>query len=274
MLEQPHVRELTAQPGDVIRARRLPFAGAKNFRDLGGYPSMDGRSVRWGVLYRSDALHKLTTTDLRYMSALGLDQIIDFRSSTETKKEPDRLPEELNSRLVKIPILDSSTDIFQNAGEEFVKVLKSIDAPKFMIDTNIQLATHFTPEMRKFIEILISSGGRPVLFHCAAGKDRTGFAAALILRLLGVQQEVVMEDYLLTNKYFYSVYRWSLTVLRLLRGKRAAASVRAFMLAEPAYLSAAFEAIDRVHGSFENYMSIGLALTANDVEHLKELYLE
>lgn len=274
MLEQVYVKGATAQEVNVLRERRLPFARVKNFRDLGGYPTCDGRSIRWGVLYRSDALHKLTDTDLRYLSALCLDRIIDFRASYEKEREPDRLPQELSGRLVEIPILDSSTELFQNSRQDFVRILKTVDAAKCMITTNVELGTRFTDEMRQFIDHLHSSNGRPTLFHCAAGKDRTGFAAAILLRLLGASQDVVMQDYLLTNQYFFASYGWSLKVMKLLKGRRFAESVRAFMIAEPAYLSAAFAAVDERYGSFECYVRNGLGLLRADVAHLQSLYLE
>ena len=274
MFEKTYLKGAVPQQANLSRMRRLSFSGAKNFRDLGGYQTTTGRTVRWGSLYRSDSLHKLTATDLRYLSALCLDQIIDLRSTYEKNQEPDQLPEELRHRLIHIPILDSSTGLFQNSRQEFVKIIPTIDASRFMIDTNIELATRFTPEMRQFIDLLCASGGRPVLFHCAAGKDRTGFAAAILLRLLGVPQEVVLDDYLLTNRYFFSAYRWSLGVMRVLKGRRFAESVREFMIAQPGYLGAAFAAIDEKYGSFECYVREGLGLAETDVAHLQSLYLE
>lgn len=274
MLEQMHVKGATAQEVNVLRERRLPFSRAKNFRDLGGYYTSDGRSVRWGALYRSDALHKLTDTDLRYLSALCLDRVIDFRANYEKEREPDRLPEELKSRLVEIPILDSSTELFQNSRQEFVRILKTVDASKCMINTNVELATRFTPEMRQLLDVLFSSKGRPVLFHCAAGKDRTGFAAAILLRLFGASQDVIMQDYLLSNQYFFSSYSWSLKVMQVLKGKRFAQAVRAVMMAETAYLGAAFASIDEKYGSFESYVRNGLGLSRADVARLQSLYLE
>jgi protein-tyrosine phosphatase len=274
MLEQMHVKGAAAQEVNVLRERRLPFARVKNFRDLGGYPGCDGRSVRWGALYRSDALHKITDADLRYLSALGLDRVIDFRANYEREREPDRLPEELRGRRVEIPILDSSTELFQNSRQEFARILKTVDASKCMIDTNVELATRFTPEMRQLLDILFSSNGRPVLFHCAAGKDRTGFAAAILLRLFGASQDVIMQDYLLSNQYFFSSYSWSLKIMKLLKGKRFAEAVRAFMMAETAYLGAAFAAIDEKYGSFEGYVRNGLGLSRSDVTRLQSLYLE
>jgi protein-tyrosine phosphatase len=274
MLDQVFYRKVVAEKTELQKTRRLPFSGAKNFRDLGGYQTLNRKTVRWGVLYRSDGLHKLTDADQKRLSALSLDRVIDFRAAHEKEREPDRLPADTNIRRVEIPILDSSTKVWHDSHEEFEQNLKNIDPAIYMIETNAELATRFTPEMRQFIRELLASNGQPVLFHCAAGKDRTGFAAAILLRLLGVPQAVVMEDYLLTNKYFLSAYRLNLLIAQLMKGKQFMSAVKAFMEANPAYLGAAFDAIDREHGSFETYVRNGLGLSKKESDHLKNLYLE
>ena len=257
------------------RKRRLDFSGAKNFRDLGGYRTVDGRAVLWGVLYRSDQLQKLTNSDINHLTSLTLDRIVDFRAKHEKEEAPDRIPANSDIRIVEIPILDSSTEIWRDSHDLFLKDnLRNIDPVKFMIETNIELATRFTPQMRQFFHELFSTGGRPLLFHCAAGKDRTGFAAATLLRILGVPMEVVMEDYLLSNQYYLSAYSWSLFLIRLMKGKRFSNVVKGFLEVVPAYLCAAFEAIDREFGSFEKYVRNGLGLTDQDIKHLRNLYLE
>jgi len=264
----------TVEKYSTVRKRRLPFSGAKNFRDLGGYQTIDGRTIRWRILYRSDSLHKLTETDLKQLTSLSLDRIIDFRAEHELVQEPDRLPANTGIRVVPIPILDSSTEIWRDSREQFVKDnLRNVDPTKYMIQTNIELATRFTPQMQVFIHGLSAANGRPVLFHCAAGKDRTGFAAAILLRMLGVPQKVVMEDYLLSNQYYLSAYKWDLALLQLVKGKRFAAVVKGFLEVRSAYLATAFEAIDYRFGSFEKYVRDGLGLAQSDIDHLKRLYL-
>jgi protein-tyrosine phosphatase len=226
------------------------------------------------VLYRSGSLHKLTDRDLTRLSGLDLEWIVDFRSSKEKEMEPDRLPASMAARLVEIPILDSSTQIYQSSRDEVVKQLKNIDPVQSLSATNRELATRFTAEMRKFIDLLLSSNGRPILFHCTAGKDRTGFAAAILLRILGVPQQVVMQDYLLTNQYFYIAHQWHLLLLRLWKGSQIAKVASGMMRADPSYLGAAFQTIEQNHGSFENYVHEALGLNTGDVDCLKNMYRE
>ncbi|HNA90550.1 MAG TPA: tyrosine-protein phosphatase, partial [Anaerolineales bacterium] len=110
--------------------------------------------------------------------------------------------------------------------------------------------------------------------HCTAGKDRTGFAAASLLRILGVSQEVILEDYLLTNHYLLSAYKWNLMFAGLVKGRHFANYIRGFLQAHPDYLTAAFKAAEQAHGSFEDYVRAGLGLNDKDVNRLKDMYLE
>jgi protein-tyrosine phosphatase len=252
--------------------RRFPFAKAKNFRDLGGYPTADGRTVRWSVVYRSDSLHKLTENDLKLISSLNLSRVFDFRSEHEAECEPDRLPEGV--QLILLPILDSSTKVWHEQRDEMVKNMNVLNPADYMLATNTELGTKFTSEYKRFYQELLTSNGSPILFHCAAGKDRTGFAAATLLRILGVPQDVVMQDYLLTNHYFLDVYKWRLFVGSILKGRKFTDGIRGFMKADVTYLTAAFDALEKEHGSFEKYVRDGLGLNEHDVERLKKYYLE
>ncbi|MGZ9222784.1 MAG: tyrosine-protein phosphatase [Anaerolineales bacterium] len=275
MFEEIYFERQNVEQYIQARERRLPFAGAKNFRDLGGYQTTDARTIRWGKLYRSDSLHKLTPADLKRLTSLSLDRIIDFRADHEIAEEPDRLPAGTESRVVRISILDSSTQIWRDSREQFIKGnLQNVDPVHFMIQTNMDLGTRFTPQMQTFVQEVLSANGYPLLFHCAAGKDRTGFAAAILLRILGIPQPAVMEDYLLSNQYYLSAHKWNLTLLQLAKGKSFASVVKGFLEVRPAYLATAFEAIDYKYGSFKYYVRNELGLTLKDIEQLKMLYLE
>ena len=252
--------------------RHLPFSKVGNFRDLGGYPSQDGRSVRWQVLYRSGSLHKPTDHDLQKLASLNLSHVFDFRSEHEVEREPDRLPDGV--KLISLPMLDSSTKVWHEQRDEMVKKMKEINPAEYMLATNRELASKFTPEYRRFFHEILASNGAPILFHCAAGKDRTGFAAAVLLRILGVPMEVIMQDYLLTNRYLLDVYKWNLLLGTFLKGKSFTDGIRGFMKADESYLNTAFTTLENTHGSFEKYVRDGLELNEHDIERLKNLYLE
>lgn len=257
------------------KKRYLNFSGTRNFRDLGGYQAADGRTTRWKVLYRSDHLHKLNDNDFKYLAALRLDKIIDFRAEHEKEVEPDRIPANMDVRLVDIPILDGSTELWRNSRDKFVNDnMKNIDPAKFMTKTSVELATRFTPKMRRFVQELLSSKGYPVLFHCAAGKDRTGYAAAILLRILDVPMNVIVQDYLISNQYYLSSYEWNLKVLRVIKGAKFAEVVKGFLEVQSVYLATSFETIDHEFGSFDEYVRNGLDLTEKDIEALKRFYLE
>ena len=273
MLEEIYLEKDLAEQYFERNARRLAFSGARNFRDLGGYQTLDGQSVRWELLYRSDSLHKLTDADLRRLSALFLDKIIDFRAEHEKEQEADRLPEDMDIHRIGIPILDSTTEIWRDSRDEFVKQLKAIDPAAYMKKTNVELATRFTPEYRRFMEEVFSANGRPILFHCAAGKDRTGFAAAILLRILGVPPQAIMVDYLLSNEYYLSSYNWNLMFLRAFRGRRFASVMKGFLEVRSEYLSAALDAIDHEYGSFNDYVRDGLGLVEGDIRWIRKVYL-
>jgi protein-tyrosine phosphatase len=274
MYEEARIERVIVDQTAKPQQRHLDFDSTKNFRDLGGYRTVDGKTLRWELLYRSGGLHKLTDRDLQHLSALSLNRVIDFRSEYEKGLEPDRLPIEASIQRVEIPILDASTAVVQDSRDEFVRNLRTIDPVKYMLETYVGFVMQFTPAFQQFIRELAFAEGRPVLFHCTAGKDRTGYASAILLRMLGVPHETVTEDYLLSNDHFYAGHKWNLMLARLLKGKRFADSIKGFMIADPRYLSAAFETIDREYGSFENYIRDGLGLSTADVEHFKAIYLE
>jgi len=152
--------------------------------------------------------------------------------------------------------------------------LDGLDAAAMMIDANRRLATEFTPSYRRFIQEVLAADGAPVLFHCTAGKDRTGFAAAIVLRLLGVPEESIVADYLRSNAYSLAAHRRDLLLLRLMWGPAASALVRGLLGVDQAYLRAAFEAIDREYGSFEAYVRDGLGLGPAEIARLRAALLE
>ncbi len=234
-----------------------------------------GQTICRGLLYRSANLHNLTDKDLQRLDRLSLKRVIDFRADFEKANEPDRLPMDSNIQILEIPILDTSTDVALSL-EQQIKAGKvdDINPTKLLIDANIQLATEFTPQYRRFVREVLAANGQPILFHCTAGKDRTGFAAAILLRILGVPQETVMFDYLLSNQYYFKPLRRNLIMIALAKGLKTACVIAGFLEVKASYLATAFETINWQYGSFDQYVHQGLGLTQEQVEHLQMLYLQ
>ena len=263
-------------PAEREAHRLLNFGGIHNFRDLGGYATGDGHRVRWGRLYRSGSLHEATNADLQALEGLGLAYLIDFRSDAEKAEEPVRLPDPPGLTLVEIPILDEGNSAM--VGEVIERVesgdFSGFDPGQFMLAANRQFGGQFTPQFGQFVRQVLDAGGSPVAWNCSAGKDRTGFASAILLRLLGVPMDTVMADYMASLEPALEARRGQLRLLRLFKGDEAADKLGLMMGVEEAWLQAAFDEIDTRWGSFERYVDEGLQLTPDDLATLRAALLE
>ena len=266
-------RPIPANLSENLRedTRKLPFTGAHNFRDLGGYKTSDGKTVKWGKVYRSDNLHSLTDEDLKYMERLNLKSVVDFRSDEERNEEPDRLTPDMTPILLPIK--------FEPEGvtETLVRDLTfgDLDSSNLLRDFNVILVKEFTEEYKEFFRYIVDNGGEPFVLHCTAGKDRAGFGSAMILTVLGVPREKIIEDYLLTNTYVSDHVDRKLLETELKTFFRADSdNLRKINLVEERYIQAAFDTIDSHWGGMDQYISEGLNLTEEDINKIKDYYLE
>jgi protein-tyrosine phosphatase len=266
--------QLPAEQRDAHRL--LNFEGIANFRDLGGYPAAGDRQVKWGLLYRSGTFAHSSRADLQGLQRLQLSSLIDFRSSMEKEEEPNQLPDPAGFTLVEIPILDDGNKALVGEIMERVETgdFEGFDPNLAMEQANRQFAAEFTPQFRQFIHTLVEAGGDPVVWHCSAGKDRTGFASAILLRILGVPEDVVMEDYMASRLHALEARSNQLRLLRLFKGDEAADKLTVMMGVEESWLEAAFEEINLEWGSFDNYVHQGLELSDKDIRQLRSLLLE
>jgi len=230
-----------------------------NFRDLSLHvrPRIPFRA---GTLFRSDHLGALDTDDARQIQALGIRRVLDFRGADERLSAACALPDvAVHSLAIEPTIIQRLTDILAT-GEK----LAPSDVVALMQDTYRGFVNPNTPRFAEFFGHLLASN-EPTVFHCTAGKDRTGFAAALVLRALGATHDEVMRDYLLTNERLRppteARHAMPPEVIDVLWGVR------------PEFLQAAFEAVDREYGSLEGYFREGLGLRDAERERLRALYL-
>lgn len=175
----------------VSPVRIVPFEGVLNFRDLGGYETLDGRATRWGRLFRSDAMHDLTDEDLLAFRSLGLSSVVDLRSAAEVART-GRGPLELESlRFVNSPVLsDAETE---EPREE------SVFDESYLARRYLQYLDVGGPAFIVAIKEMTVEENYPLVFNCFLGKDRTGVLAALVLSCLGVDRETIVADYALTH---------------------------------------------------------------------------
>jgi protein-tyrosine phosphatase len=242
------------------RLRR--FEAIDNFRDFGDYAGVAGRHVRPGRLFRSAHQARATEADLAALAALDLGVVVDLRRPSERRGQPNRRPEGFAARLI-----ESAHD---DGGEApHMTFLKTADLTEdsgraFMTDTYRRLpfeASHIDL-FRRYFEALAESD-RPVLIHCAAGKDRTGLLAALTHHLLGVGHDDLMADYLLTNTAVDLEGQAGFVAERLkaMTGRSAShAAVVAFLGVAPAFLDAAMAEMTAVHGSVDGYLVEALGI--------------
>lgn len=267
-----HYFRLSDQHGNeaVAGERKLGMQGTPNFRDFGGYRTADGRQVKWGYLYRSGQLSGLTDQDVALLASLELDLVCDFRREDEQQASPSRLPDTPAPKVLSLPITPGSNQAALVPGE--LNLGGSQAMFDFMVDINRdfvegQAATY----ARMFREILAKPDAR-FLVHCAAGKDRTGFAAAVMLLVLGVPVEQVMQDYMLTNRFYNP--RDELPRLRIKYGLEDVpeAAVLPMLEVHEAYLARALAAI-QAYGEVEDYLADRLGIGSAERDELRRRYL-
>ena len=180
--------------------RRVVLEGAVNFRDIGGYKTNDGREVKWGKVFRSDGLARLTEKDHLALLRIGIERVFDFRTSAEVSEAPDKLPEDGSITHVNLPVTHGKFD-FVDAMTRLKQGDSSWLTPDFMVNGYIRNIEEFASVWGEVINCVADSKGQAQLFHCTGGKDRTGTCAALILLMLGVDEETVIKDHQLSNTY-------------------------------------------------------------------------
>jgi protein-tyrosine phosphatase len=237
--------------------------GASNLRDLGGWPTGDGRRVRFGRIYRSAALNALTPGDLHTLEALHLRHICDLRGDGEREKFPSRVPPGATVHALGIaPTIGASLrDLVAN------HAATAEDVMQVMQQAYSAYASDWHHRYRAMFDLLLrDEDDGALLFHCTAGKDRTGFGAALVLGALGVPEAAIRVDYLATNR----LWAGDSALAASLPPVVAATLLRVF----PEFLAAAFAAVQRSHGGMDAYLADRIGLTPQRRERLRARYTE
>jgi protein-tyrosine phosphatase len=243
-----------------IPARHLHLEGASNFRDLGGYPTSDGRTVRWRQIFRSNHLGHLTEADTVTVRGLGVRSAFDFRGRDERAAALCGIADITVHSLPIEPTVVAALRARLAAGR-----LTADDAIEIMRECYRGYVRDNTHSFRTLFSHLVEDRA-PLVIHCTAGKDRTGFACALILHALGVPDDVIADDYLLTNQFYRRDPASSPDLPQEVRD--TIGSVQA------SFLAAAFEALQADYGGLEGYLKDGLGIGEPERASLQARYLD
>ncbi len=253
-----------AQREGGMGIRRLSLSGAVNFRDLGGYPTVDGRRTRWGMLFRSDQLAELDDADLETLAGLGLRTICDLRAESEREHKPNRRLRDPHPQVHALGFMPHNGDALLADARSGSVSVEEIEAR--VREIYRRFVTDQTQAYSRLLHVL-DERSVPLLIHCTSGRDRTGFASAVVMMALGVTRSTIAEDYALSNQY-----RRDLTFQ--VGGAVDPVVMAALTQSHPAYLAEAFQTIDEVWGSDDAYLCDALELSDERREALKDLLLE
>lgn len=264
-----------------IRHQTLALATLPNLRDLGGWTTVDRRRVRAGVVFRSTELDRLDAVDREAFTRLRIRTIYDLRTAAERTAAPDPAFDGVDD--IHLDVLADQSDavpanlpgllhdpaavaaLDDSLGEGRGAALIA-DTYRSLVSTDSALRAY-----RTLFRGLLGDHPSPALFHCTTGKDRTGWAAATLLSILGVSHDDVYRDYLLTNEQLLPALEPAFAAFAAAGGDRSV--LRAVLGVERAYLDAAFEEVDRVFGDMRGYVREGLGLSAMEVQNLQRTHL-
>jgi protein-tyrosine phosphatase len=249
-----------------------------NFRDFGGYKTQNGQIIKQGLLYRSASLAQASASDLKTLSTLGIKTVFDLRTRREKSSRPDRLPGEGNIQAIHLPI-----KVKQHNEAGFILQLGSLlfgEGRKLNYSNGLQKSyreyvTNFRLEFGKIIKLAADSRNLPLLIHCTAGKDRTGFACAMLQLALNMPPELVMQDYLLSNNHLHEFKEQMLNNLKaFFMFGVSRQKILPLFEARREYLEAALDQIKHDYGAVERYLETGLGISAEDRLNLNRVLLE
>ncbi|MFB7254995.1 tyrosine-protein phosphatase [Streptomyces nojiriensis] len=239
--------------------RLIKLDGTANFRDAGGYRTSTGQWVRMGEVYRSDALDKLTDNDLAKLQRLRVRTVFDLRMEDERTKAADKVPTGAAYVVADVFAGSGSFQTMPRTPDEAVKAM--VDAERAMVS-----GAGGKKAYTQVFEGIERDRSRSVLFHCTAGKDRTGWAGAALLTALGVPRETVEADYLASNDYRKAAND---AILSHLPAQQAAV-YKPLLDVRPEYLNAGYDEVKVKYGSFDRYLKDGLGIDARELKELKK----
>ncbi|WP_376740869.1 tyrosine-protein phosphatase [Listeria booriae] len=256
----------------VIGERTIPLEGCFNFRDLGGYVNTAGKTVKWGKLYRSSLLTNITEKDKDTLEKLGVSWICDLRSTSEIAAKPTPALAHIKNR--HIPIGTAKNESTES---------QKIDIPddhrvyEPLMGESYRVFAQSKDGFREIFNDIIEKEEVPFLFHCTAGKDRTGVLGALLLKLLDIPENTILADYELTNQYADNILGEMQGLVNAFSNSEKKIDLENFRPmaeARPAYLEIAFDEMQKEYGSVDAYLEKGIGITPSEKAKFQTMMLE
>lgn len=259
--------------------RILDIQSIINFRDIGGYTTVDGRSTKWRKVFRSGDMSRFAAKDQPTVNALGINTVVDLRSDEERLRGPSRWYDEASRpETVLLPIGGSAADWSSSLSRQLqTGGFSRAELNATFIEMYATVPLENTEEYRALFTELLGNADEAMLVHCTGGKDRTGIAAALILAAVDVPRVTIMQDFLLTNEAI-DVPR-AAKMLAMIFSRDAdnqidSVAIEPMLVVDPVYLETAFAAIEAEYGSLDNYFRVALGLTAGRRAELRAVLLD
>jgi protein-tyrosine phosphatase len=243
--------------------RVVRMQGAVNFRDVGGYKTTDGRSVKWGKVFRSADISHLTDKDVQVMESKHIHTVIDFRGVKEAQQAPDRLP--ANTDYTLSP---AGSDSLPGAAQIAAMVREGGGFLEKFYGSTQYFGERYKPLFQKLVSM---PEDQSLLYHCTGGRDRTGMATALFLYVLGVPQQKIEEDFVASNVYLAPMNARMFAGMQSATGMTEAQISQAMAL-RPELLHVFFQSIRNKYGSVENFMQQEMGIGPKEIALLKQKY--
>lgn len=270
---RPYFNVITKNDTTTLANRNIYFKKVDNFRDIGGLTTKDGTMVQWGKIYRSDNLSQLRKSEFDKFNNLNIQTVFDLRTATEIKGKDDNLPNGV--KYVHASLVEDDADVInQMRGKVLRGEVSNEQSVALMQDLYTSIISDNIPMLRQFINQVLDANA-PVLYHCSAGKDRTGITTVLILSILNVDRQIIIDEYLMSDYYRRQRVESTLKkakMAKIVKPHIALKAIQNFMSVDERYIQTAFDEIDTKYGGMDNFIRNQLGISdARRKELIKKL---
>lgn len=266
-------------PGIAAEERAVPLEGVLNTRDLGGLKTEDGRSVRMGQLIRSGEIDEISESSMQSLNEMGVSVVVDLRTTSEATAHPAQWPEGEGPVRHNFPVMENESQMIEDMRASIKSgTAKAEETDALFAGAFSYIATDYTDEYRDLFDVLLGQPeGEAVLYHCSGGKDRTGVATALVLTALGVTKEDIQADFMMSNTLKDADNKAEQIAAEVNAAQGTSMTAEAVwpsLGVRESYLDEFYKSVEEGYGSVDGYLRDGLGLTDENLDTLRNRYLQ